>query len=330
MQTDRAVFHLMYLTLALCFAPLVCTATTKAEAARVAPATFPVTVNGRTLHYATNFEPVMPGQDVVFAAAPHLAQRLAVQVDGHNLSSKDGHLVWRAPQKAGTHKVDFHLRAEAATTGYQTVSVHLLVMVPAKRISNGYLNGYRIGQYPPALRNLSAYKAPEGFIEVTVKNQNLRITPNFTLGQFLCKQKSGFPKYLVLQPALLDKLEELLLEVNALGVATPSFVVMSGYRTPFYNQAIKNVANSYHIYGGAADIYIDVNGDGVMDDINRDGKQDQADAALLYEWADSFVIRRNRPDLIGGVGEYTSNAAHGPFVHIDVRGIPARWGHWPP
>ena len=207
---------------------------------------------------------------------------------------------------------------------------YLLVMVPAKRISNGYLNGYRIGQYPPAHKSLSSYKAPEGFIEVTVKNQNLRISPNFTLGQFLCKQKGSFPKYVALKPALLNKLEELLLEVNSRGIRTPTFVVMSGYRTPYYNRAIKNVPNSYHIYGGAADIYIDVDGDGVMDDINRDGKRDQADAALLYEWADSFVTRHNRPDLVGGVGEYTSTGAHGPFIHIDVRGTPARWGHWPP
>lgn len=311
-------------------AALAAPASAKVEAARIAPATFPLAINGRTLHYSVNFEPVMPGQEVVFATAPHLTQRLAVQIDGQNLASREGQYFWRAPQNPGVHKVDFHLRSEAAVTGYQTISAQLLVMVPAKRISNGYLNGYRMGQYPPALKNLSSYKAPEGFIEVTVKNQNLRISPNFTLGQFLCKQKGNFPKYVALQPALLNKLEELLLEVNARGITTPSFVVMSGYRTPFYNRAIKNVPNSYHIYGGAADIYIDVDGDGVMDDINRDGVQDQADATLLYEWADSLVARHNRPDLVGGVGEYTSTAAHGPFIHIDVRGTPARWGHWPP
>ena len=28
----------------------------------------------------------------------------------------------------------------------------------------------------------------------------------------------------------------------------------------------------------------------------------------------------------GGLGLYKANAAHGPFVHVDVRGYPARWG----
>jgi len=27
----------------------------------------------------------------------------------------------------------------------------------------------------------------------------------------------------------------------------------------------------------------------------------------------------------GGLGVYGSNAAHGPFIHVDVRGSKARW-----
>lgn len=309
--------------------PSISSAKTPAPAQK-APAPFPLEINGRSLHYTINFQPVMPGEEVTLSTAPHLADRFTVQVNGKNLPVTQNKFRWMAPQNSGTHKVDVHLRSSAAHTAFQTITVNILVMVPAKRISNGYLNGYRIGRYPPALNNLSSYQAPAGFIEVTAQNQHTRISPNFTLGQFICKQSGGFPKYLVLQPPLLNKLEEFLLEVNERGVITPTFVVMSGYRTPHYNQVIKNVANSYHIYGGAADIYVDVDQDGVMDDINGDGKNDRADAALLYEWADSFAARRNRPDLTGGVGEYDSTPAHGPFIHIDVRGTPARWGHWPP
>lgn len=301
-----------------------------AKPAVKALAAFPLEVNGRALQYAINFEPVMPEQEVTFVTPPHLTDRLAIQVDGKYLVWKQPYYRWLAPKTPGTHRVDVYLRTTAAATGYETISVSLLVMRPESQINNGFLGNYRIGQYPRALNNLSSYQAPKGFIEVTDANQHLRISPNFTLGQFLCKQKGGFPKYLVLQPRLLNKLEEFLQEVNERGIVTPNFVVMSGYRTPYYNQAIGNTANSYHIYGGAADIYIDVNNDGVMDDINYDGKQDRADAALLYQWADSLVLRRNRPDLVGGVGAYGSTPAHGPFIHIDVRGTPARWGHWPP
>lgn len=318
--------------LALCLSllplPVLSAPAARAVAAR---APFPMEVNGRALHYAINFESVIPGEEVTFAAPGHLLDRLAIQVDGKYLVMKQAYYRWLAPKTPGTHRVDVYLRSAAAATGYQTISVWLFVMRPAKEINNGLLNGYRIGQYPRALNNLSSYQAPKGFIEVTEANQNLRISPNFTLGQFLCKQKGGFPKYLVLQPKLLNKLEEFLQEVNERGIHTPSFVVMSGYRTPYYNRAIGNSTNnSYHIYGGAADIYIDVDNDGVMDDINHDGKQDRQDAVLLYEWADSFVLRRNRPDLVGGLGAYKSTPHHGPFIHIDVRGTPARWGRWPP
>jgi len=32
-------------------------------------------------------------------------------------------------------------------------------------------------------------------------------------------------------------------------------------------------------------------------------------------------------DLVGGYGIYRANSVHGPFVHIDVRGTPARWSN---
>ena len=37
-------------------------------------------------------------------------------------------------------------------------------------------------------------------------------------------------------------------------------------------------------------------------------------------------VERAHPDLTGGVGIYKATSAHGPFVHIDVRGTKARWG----
>jgi uncharacterized protein YcbK (DUF882 family) len=37
-------------------------------------------------------------------------------------------------------------------------------------------------------------------------------------------------------------------------------------------------------------------------------------------------VERKFPELIGGIGIYKATSAHGPFVHIDVRGNRARWG----
>ena len=106
------------------------------------------------------------------------------------------------------------------------------------------------------------------------------------LRQFVCKQQSDYPKYLVLDPLLLNKLEYLLERVNAAGYHAKTFFVMSGYRTPYYNRSIGNVALSRHVWGAAADIYIDEDGDGYMDDINGDGVSNIEDVKILYRIAD--------------------------------------------
>jgi uncharacterized protein YcbK (DUF882 family) len=62
-----------------------------------------------------------------------------------------------------------------------------------------------------------------------------------------------------------------------------------------------------------------------MADLNDDGRIDARDAAVLAAAAER--VERRHPELVGGVGIYRANSAHGPFVHIDVRGTRARWGH---
>lgn len=147
------------------------------------------------------------------------------------------------------------------------------------------------------------------------------------LGQFLCKQDGGYPKYLVLRERLLLKLEYLLEMVHRKGYAAETFAVLSGFRTPFYNHAIRNVKYSRHQWGGAADIFIDVDPqDGVMDDLDGNGKVDVDDALLFYKLIDAEPGKREYEPFIGGLGLYGTTTAHGPFVHVDARGFRARWG----
>ena len=146
---------------------------------------------------------------------------------------------------------------------------------------------------------------------------------HFRLGQFLCKQE-GDPKFVVLRTRMLLQLETLLAEVNAAGIETPTFAVLSGYRTPWYNATIGNdTSYSRHAYGDAADIYVDRDGDGSMDDINRDGRVDDGDARVLYEIAEAHGGAH--PEFVGGIGLYGPKPHRGPFVHVDTRGYPARW-----
>jgi hypothetical protein len=60
-----------------------------------------------------------------------------------------------------------------------------------------------------------------------------------------------------------------------------------------------------------------------MDDLNHDGRIDTGDARVIAEAAER--VERAHPELVGGVGVYSTCCGHGPFVHIDTRGYRARW-----
>jgi hypothetical protein len=229
---------------------------------------------------------------------------------------------WTAPAKAGLYPVTV-----AREDARERMTLNVFVMVPLGQLRDGALNGYGIGSYPEIpLRGLPVYLPPAGFVEVTPDNRKTPVAPHFLLEQFLCKQSGGPPRYVVLRELFLLKLEALLREVNARGHHCDSFHIMSGYRTPRYNSAIGNVRYSRHQYGDAADLFIDANPrDGVMDDLDGNGRIDLNDAGVLYDIIEKFDLDPANRVYLGGLGKYGSTASHGPFVHTDVRGFRARW-----
>lgn len=231
---------------------------------------------------------------------------------------------WRAPGEKGLYVISV---VEPQAT--DSVTLNAFVMVPYSELRGEHLNGYRIGRYPVIpLKGLPIYRPPRGFIEVTPENEQVLVGPHFGLQQFLCKQPAGYPKYLVLRERLILKLELVLEKVNAKGYECSTLHIMSGYRTPYYNRAIGDVKYSRHVWGGAADIFIDENPkDGMMDDLNRDGRIDYRDAAVLYDIVDALFGEVWYKPFVGGLGRYKKTPSHGPFVHVDVRGFRARWGH---
>jgi hypothetical protein len=233
-----------------------------------------------------------------------------------------GRWEWKSPAVPGLYPIQV-----VAADGGKSVMLQAFVIVPFDQLQGELLNGYRIGRYPEKpLRGLADYRPPAGFVEVTRENENVLVSPHFRLGQFLCKQPAGSRKYVVLNERLLLALEYILKRVNEAGLRATTFTIMSGYRTPAYNTSLGNVHYSMHQWGAAADIFIDENGDGVMDDLNGDGRSDIHDAELLYRLIDEAAALPESQGLIGGLGKYRSTDAHGPFVHIDVRqGPKARW-----
>lgn len=208
---------------------------------------------------------------------------------------------------------------------------HFITMRPFADKVKGRIGSYRIGFFPAEQRaaRAAAYRNPEGFLEVTAGNADTPISEHFRLRDFLTKDQGAvWPKYLVLREPLVDKLELVLDELRSMGIAANRLRVMSGFRTPQYNQqgvgAGGRVQDSRHQYGDAADVYV-VNGTrDWMSDLNGDGRVDTRDARVLASAAER--VEQKHPELMGGIGIYTATSAHGPFVHIDVRGNRARWG----
>lgn len=235
---------------------------------------------------------------------------------------------WQAPHQAGLYSLSVIGPSGAGGAAADSITLNVFVMVPGERMDGESLRDYKIGFYPDRPpKRLPRCKVPGGFVEVTPENADALISPHFTLGQFVCKQESGYPKYVVLQEKLLVKLERILEKANEEGYRCDTFHVMSGYRTPHYNAALGNAKFSQHLWGGAADVFIDhAPRDGVMDDLNRDGVIDYRDAAVLHRIVDRLSGESSNGVLIGGLAKYRKTSSHGPYVHVDVRGYRARWG----
>ena len=231
-----------------------------------------------------------------------------------------------APEKPGIYK----LAVQIDQAVRQIDNINVITLVPFSEKRAGRIGPYYLGNWPfergPA--RSAAYANPAGFIEVTPENADTFVSDHFRLRDFLTKdQPNVWPKYLLLNPKLLDKLELTIQELEAMGHPVRHMTIMSGFRTPEYNHSGGNPqgrANlSRHMYGDASDVFVDNDGNGVMDDLNGDGRIDVRDAEVIEQAVES--VERKNPSLVGGVGVYSACCGHGPFTHIDVRGFRARW-----
>ncbi|MFN2443037.1 MAG: hypothetical protein ABR517_10170 [Thermoanaerobaculia bacterium] len=209
--------------------------------------------------------------------------------------------------------------------------LNLVTLVPANEKQKGRIGTYRLGSWPwedGGTPRSASYAPPRGFIQVTQENRDLHVSKHFTLGQFLTKDQSDvWPKYLLLDPKVLDKLELMIVELQEMGVDVRHMTVMSGFRTPAYNAGGGDTSGranlSRHMYGDGVDVFLDNDEDFWTDDVNGDRKVDTRDVEMMAEAAER--VERKHPSLVGGIGIYPTCCGHGPFVHVDVRGTRARW-----
>jgi uncharacterized protein YcbK (DUF882 family) len=195
----------------------------------------------------------------------------------------------------------------------------LAVLVPFKEKEGSMLNGYRIGTYL-AEKIAGKQEPPLGFLEITERDVDLPISKHLKVGDFLSHDsQETWPRYAAVSPRLLDKIELVISEITRWhGDASPiglAVDVHSGFRAPAHNSRIARAArDSQHQYGDAADVVMDANGDGKYTAI------DSRMVGLAVE-----IVELKHPELVGGLGVYTSGHARTTYVHIDARGTRARW-----
>jgi hypothetical protein len=221
-----------------------------------------------------------------------------------------------APAKPGFYRLamvrgDKHRIVEGLTVA---------VLVPFKEKEGAMLNGYRIGTY--LAENLAGNQdPPEGFLEIMPQDVDLPISTHLKVGDFLNHDsQETWPRYAAVSPRLLDKLELVISELARWHGGTSADVTLaldvhSGFRAPDHNRRIRRAArDSQHQYGDAADVAIDANGDGKYTAL------DSRMVGLAVE-----IVELKHPDLVGGLGIYTSGHTRTTYVHIDARGKRARW-----
>jgi uncharacterized protein YcbK (DUF882 family) len=217
-----------------------------------------------------------------------------------------------APQRPGF----YHLAIMHGDTRELMAEPTLAVMVPFSQKFGGQLNGYRIGTYLSE-RMGAGHDRPPGFVEVQPEMLDLALTKHLKLADFVTHDDQGdvWPKYVALNPRLLDKLELIFADLGSRVTPELAVDVHSGFRSPSHNSRVERAArDSRHQYGDAADVAIDADGDGHIT------MTDELLVMLAVE-----RVEEKHPELVGGLGMYTSRRYRTPYVHIDARGKRTRW-----
>ena len=122
-----------------------------------------------------------------------------------------------------------------------------------------------------------------------------RLTNNFLLREFRCKDGSGVPD------EHMDNVKELAENLQVLREHLEKPIrIISAYRTPTYNRKIDGARRSQHLTASAADIKIK-------------GMEPQEIKEVFEELIKKGLMKQ------GGIGLYKS------FLHYDIRNKKVRW-----
>ena len=200
----------------------------------------------------------------------------------------------------------------------------VIVPVDSRRMRTTTLNSFPMGFYG-GVTAVTREQLPERFVEIRQNSYHTRLSTHLAVSDMLQTVTGDWPQYMALELDIILKLEMLLDEVRIHYPPARSINIISGFRTPALNASIGNeTSTSLHLYGKAADFWIESwPSNNLMDDIDRNKRIDVYDGEFLVELTRSLEARG--VVSVGGASAYRWTESHGPYVHIDTRGTPARW-----
>ena len=261
-----------------------------------------------------------------------------------------------APKEGG----DYALTISSKTGAFDDYRVLLIVAYKAamtrqrdKKSWDASVGGARLGTYldpvfapiKPSWRvyvHRVKYPPPSWFVKITPANKDCRLSPYLRIEAMVALPQRDVTKpdkarvrhtdYFALDYHFIDKLTALGDRLTKdKGVTLTEFRPTSVFRTPAHNKRIGGANYSRHMYGDAADILVDEDDDGRMDDLNKDGKINRKDGRIIAEALRE--LERAGTVKIGGIGLYESPPGIntvGSYVHLDARGYTMRWGYYYP
>lgn len=273
---------------------------------------------------------VEPGDTLALPGAadslPEGAQVVLAPADGTGATPGAEQPADAAPRESGVWNLVLRMRDAVLPAS----DVQVITLVPLSEKRGGRIGSYRIGNWPYEGGGApkAIYRPPAGMIRVTQQNKDMWLSEHIQLKDFITKgQESVWPKYVVVQPRILDKIELVIQELELMGHPVENIFAVSGFRTPAYNAGGGNTSGrgqlSRHMYGDAMDIAVDNDRNNIMDDLNGDGRINLSDARVIGEAVDR--VERKYPQLVGGMHYYPPTGGHQGMVHIDTRGFRARW-----
>lgn len=271
---------------------------------------------------------------------------------GMGLDVGNTSLLWRSPPQGGHYHIHTRmLQTQTLDTGadgghpvrlqrrWGAASFSVLVGEEFEPRSLT-LQGVAMGLYPdqtaenvPAsvAQNREGFRPPRWFYRVTPETSNLQVSKHFVLGDFaMDRARFGDRQFIALEPRLLVRLDMIADEVQK-NINGARVRVLRGFLSPIAAEVLRregaNISEfSRFLYGDAAVIIVDSNGDNLMDDVTGDGQVGSADAEWLAQIAEGVERQLGQA---GGLGTYgRSNdptLPTTPFIQVDARGRYARW-----